>query len=109
MLREVELAVEEVLHLRRRADVQLIPDDGVEEGLVVLDLRDQVVRERSSLSMIDTDSLVHGAKDGPEKPLLEVVDGALADLIYDTLLGFVDFKSVNAVGAVVSPVLLLRD
>ena len=109
MLREVELAVEEVLHLRRGADVQLIPDDGVEEGLVVLDLRDQIVGKRGSLGLIDTDALVHGAKDGPEKPLLEVVDCALAYLIHDTLLRFVDFKSINAVGAVVSPVLLLRD
>ena len=59
--------------------------------------------------MVDTDALVHGAEDGPEKPLLEVVHGALADLIHDTLLSFVNFKSVNAVSAVVSPVLLLRD
>ena len=103
---ELEIAVEQCLHLLRRLRVEGVAEHVDEPLFADSDFVLEFEGEGLAGGSIDPNALVHRAEDWPEEGLLEVMDRPEVHRVDGGLLGGVDFKGDNRVFAVVFPELI---
>ena len=103
---ELEIAVEQCLHLLRRLRVEGVAEHVDEPLFADCNLVLKLEGEGLAGGSINPNALVHRAEDWPEEGLLEVMDRPEVHRVDGGLLGGVDFKGDNRVFAVVFPELV---